>query len=48
MTGIGGGLDGMLYRIEDEALDFLKFDQTEIPLLMGEVVEFVEKTVENA
>ncbi len=48
MTGIGGGLDGMLYRIEDTALDFLKFDHTEIPLLMGEVVEFVEKTVGGA
>ncbi|MBW1914842.1 MAG: HDOD domain-containing protein [Deltaproteobacteria bacterium] len=47
MTGIGGGLDGMLYRIDEKALDFLGFGHMDITLLMSEIAEYVSKTVES-
>ncbi len=47
MTGIGGGLDGMFYQVEEKALALLKLDESAISLLMGEVVEYVENTVEG-
>ena len=47
MTGIGGGLDGMLYKIDDRAMDFLKFEHTDVTILMGEISEYVGKTMES-
>ena len=47
MTGIGGGLDGMLYKIDDQAMSFLNLGHTEVTILMGGVAEYVEKTVEK-
>jgi len=47
MTGIGGGIDGMLYKIDDRAMDFLKFGHTDITILMGEIAEYVSKTMES-
>ena len=47
MTGIGGGFDGMLYKIDDRALDILNLSHTDVTILMGEVSEYVEKTVER-
>ena len=45
MTGIGGGLDGMLYKIDDRAMDFLKLKHTDVSILMGEIAEYVSKTM---
>ncbi len=47
MTGIGGGLDGMLYKIDNRAMDFLKFEHTDVTILMGEISEYVGKTMEG-
>jgi len=47
MTGIGGGFDGMLYKIDDRAMDFLNLGHTDVTILMGEVAEYVKKTVEK-
>lgn len=47
MTGIGGGLDGMLYKIDEKAMDSLEFGHTDITMLMGEIAEYVEKTIER-
>jgi len=47
MTGIGGGLDGMLYKIDDQAMSLLDLGHTDVTILMGEVSEYVEKTVEK-
>ena len=48
MTGIGGGIDGMSYEIHDKALDFMGFSHTDVTLLMSDIVEYVNKTVESA
>ncbi len=48
MTGIGGGLDGMFYQVEEKALALLRLDEPAISLLMGEVVEYVQNTVAGA
>jgi len=45
MTGIGGGLDGMMYKIDEKVMDSLEFGHTDITMLMGEISEYVEKTV---
>jgi len=37
----------MLYKIDDRALDFLNLSHTDVTILMGEVSEYVEKTVER-
>jgi len=47
MTGIGGGLDGMLYKIDDRAMDFLKFEHTDVTILMEEIADYVSKTMES-
>ncbi len=47
MTGIGGGLDGMLYQIDDKALEFLKYGHTDVTILMGEIAEYVRETTEG-
>lgn len=47
MTGIGGGIDGLLYNMDDEAVQFLELQQEDIIGIMGEVVEFVGKMVQE-
>ena len=44
MSGIGSGLDGMLYEIDETALQTLKLDENEMTEIMGESAEYVEKT----
>lgn len=44
MSGIGGGIDGMLYEMDSTALDFLNIDESYIEEIMEQVVDFVEKT----
>jgi len=47
MTGIGGGIDGMLYRIHDKVLDFLEFGHADVTLLMSDIAEYVSRIVES-
>ena len=48
MTGIGGGLDGMLYRLEEGALAAIHLKPTDVPALMSRIVQFVEQTIAEA
>jgi HD-like signal output (HDOD) protein len=43
MSGIGAGLDGMLYEIDDSALALLGLQQEDLSAIMLEMVESVEK-----
>jgi HD-like signal output (HDOD) protein len=43
MSGVGAGLDGMLYEMDDGALAFLGFRQEDLSPIMVEMVEAVEK-----
>ena len=48
MSGIGGGVDGMLYEIDAASLDFLNIDVGYTEEIMGQVVDYVEKTTSEA
>lgn len=48
MSGIGGGVDGMLYEMDDEALDFLNIGDDDTEKIMAQVVDYVEKTTSQA
>ncbi len=45
MSGIGAGIDGMMYQIDNMAAEFLELDNTRISKFMAETVEYVEKTL---
>ena len=47
MSGIGSGIDGMLYHIEEEASKFLKIDNTQLSIFMAEAVEYVNKVTDQ-
>jgi HD-like signal output (HDOD) protein len=47
MIGIGGGIDGMLYKMDDEAMEFLGFEEEDVDETMHEVLESVEKISEQ-
>lgn len=46
MTGIGGGFDGLSYKIDDSTMGFLELENDEIEILMGEVTDCVKQTLE--
>ena len=48
MSGIGGGVDGMLYEIDAASLDFLNIDVGYTEEIMEQVVDYVEKTTSEA
>lgn len=43
MTGLGLGNDGMMYKMDDEALEFLKLEDEDVIDIMTEVVESVQQ-----
>lgn len=43
MSGIGLGMDGMLYKIDENAMNFLRIDRSEIPGLCGLILQRVEE-----
>ncbi len=47
-SGIGGGVDGMLYEIDAASLDFLNIDVGFTEGMMEQVVDYVEKTTSEA
>lgn len=45
MSGIGSGIDGMMYQIDEKAMEFLELEGSMINDLMAEAAEYVEKTL---
>ena len=43
MAGLGLGIDGLLYKIDDTAFEFLDLKEKDIINIMGEVVESVKE-----
>jgi HD-like signal output (HDOD) protein len=41
MSGLGTGIDGMLYEVEDGAMDFLGLQEQDLIQIMAEITEFV-------
>jgi len=44
MSGVGTGIDGVRYTLDDEAVERLDLKSDDICILMSEAVEYVEKT----
>jgi len=47
MSGIGSGMDGLLYNLDEKAIELLKLDDADMNEIMGQVAEYVEKTSEE-
>jgi hypothetical protein len=47
MTGLGLGMDGLLYKMDNEAMEFLALQERDITDIMAEVVESVENISEQ-
>ncbi|MCP4717121.1 MAG: HDOD domain-containing protein [Deltaproteobacteria bacterium] len=45
MSGIGAGMDGMMYQLDDRVMKELELNSEIISMLMVEAAEFVDKTV---
>ncbi len=43
MAGLGLGIDGLLYKLDDSALEFLNLNEKDIINIMGEIVEAVKE-----
>lgn len=47
MSGIGAGMDGMLYHLNEHAMENLNLKGDDIPEIMAETAEYIEKTIQN-
>jgi len=47
MSGMGTGIDGMLYQMDDNAMELLGLQEEEMTDIMAELVESVEKIAEQ-
>lgn len=47
MSGIGVGVDGVKYEVDQKAVESLSLDQNQISLLMAESAEFVDQTISS-
>ena len=47
MSGIGAGIDGMLYRIHDNAMDHLRLNQDDLLDIMAQVAQYVERVTQE-
>ena len=47
MSGIGTGVDGMLYKMDGEAMEFLNLQEEDLSSMLEEAVESVEKITEQ-
>lgn len=45
MSGLGAGIDGLVYKLDDQVLTFLELDDELIGMHMVETIQNVEKTV---
>ncbi len=47
MTAMGGGIDGMFYKMDDEAMEFLGFEEEDVDEVTHDILEAVEKISEQ-
>jgi HD-like signal output (HDOD) protein len=47
MSGIGTGIDGMLYRMDEKSLEFIGLREEELTDIMEQTIEGVQKIVES-
>ena len=47
MTGLGLGIDGLLYRMDDKAMEFVGLQEEDVSNIMDEVADSVEKIAEQ-
>ncbi len=47
MTGLGLGIDGTLYKMDDKAMEFLDLQEEDVKDIMGEVLEAAQKISEQ-
>jgi HD-like signal output (HDOD) protein len=47
MSGLGTGLDGMLYKMDEKAMEFLGLQEDDLSRILEETVEAVEKIAEQ-
>lgn len=47
MSGIGAGIDGMLYAINTDVVKYLKLTDDDLIHIMGEIASYVEKTTQQ-
>jgi HD-like signal output (HDOD) protein len=47
MTGLGLGIDGTLYQMDDKAMDFLNLQEEDVNDIMGKVLEAAQKISEQ-
>lgn len=47
MSGIGAGMDGMLYSINEDAMKNLNLKGDDIPEIMAETAVYIEKTIQG-
>lgn len=47
MSGIGAGMDGMLYRIHEKAMNFLGLSQEDLCNIMADMADYVERTTQE-
>jgi len=48
MSGLGEGLDGMQYGMDQKAMAFLKLTESDIQEILPEALDYVEKTIQSA
>lgn len=48
MSGIGAGIDGLLYAIHPEAMGILKLKNDDMTVIMGQIAEYVDKTTQGS
>jgi HD-like signal output (HDOD) protein len=46
MSGIGSGIDGMLYHMHKDAMTILRITTDDITAIMGQIAEYVDKTTQ--
>jgi HD-like signal output (HDOD) protein/DNA-directed RNA polymerase subunit RPC12/RpoP len=46
MSGIGSGIDGMLYHMHPDAVTLLKINTDDMSAIMGQIAEYVDKTTQ--
>jgi hypothetical protein len=46
MSGIGSGIDGMLYKMHPDAVTILRLNTDDMSAIMGQIVEYVDKTTQ--
>ncbi|HVN71029.1 MAG TPA: HDOD domain-containing protein [Desulfomonilia bacterium] len=47
MSGIGAGIDGLLYKMHPDAMSILRLKSEDLSLIMGQIAEYVEKTTQS-